>query len=238
MNNLLKIHIESKSFHHGYLLAGDPAISRGMAFEAAKKILNSTTVVEGNPDFFYQKFDLFGIDNSHELRRMASQRPFTGDNKVFVIEITSFSIESANALLKLFEEPYGGTYFFVIVPSLEDVIPTLRSRLTVIKNLPENKFYPVRNVISNGIYEKFLKDLPNKRLESIKNILKDRKEAINFLNELEVVLLGILGSPASKWKQDFQVLEQIQKCRDFLFQKGSSAKMILEHIALTLPQIV
>lgn len=223
----MKIHIESGNFHHGYLLAGDFEVSRKMAFEAAKNILKSTTVVV-SPDFSYQKFDLFGIDDSHELRRRASQRPFAGDNKVFIIEIASFSIESSNALLKLFEEPYEGTHFFVITSSPEDVIPTLRSRLTIIDNTDTQK---VLNEEKMKFYEKFLKDLPNKRLEAIKKIIKDRQEAVEFLNELELVVAR------EKSTSHVGSLEQIQKCRDFLYQKGSSAKMILEHIALTLPQM-
>lgn len=231
----------SGSFHHGYLLAGNPAISRGMAFETAEKILKSksTTVVDGNdngcrlethPDFFYQQFELFSVKDSQELRRKASLRPLFGNSKVFVVEILSFSIESANALLKTFEEPYEGTHFFVIVPSLEDVIPTLRSRLTVIDSGMSREIIDEEK---KKFYEKFLRDLPVKRLDMIQNIIKnkDKEKGIEFLNELEVVVAG--GKPTTVVNS----LEQIQKCRDFLYQRGGSLKMVLEHIALSLPQM-
>jgi len=244
MNNLLKIHIESKNFHHGYLLAGDPAISREMAFEAAKVILSANDIVSrlsAHPDFFYQQFELFSVKDSQELRRKASLRPLFGNSKVFVVEIFSFSLESANALLKTFEEPYEGTHFFVIVPSLEDVLPTLRSRLTVIDSGMSQE---IINEEKKKFYEKFLRDLPAKRLDMIQNIIKDKdkEKAIEFVNELEIMLeksvslrTDITGNPTETRFSEH--LEQIQKCRDFLFQKGGSLKMVLEHLALTLPQL-
>ncbi len=226
----MKINIESGNFHHGYLLAGDFEVSRKIAFETAEAILSPEGRLETHPDFFHQQFELFSAKDSQELRRKASMRPLFGDSKVFVVEIISFSLESANALLKTFEEPYEGTHFFVIVPSLEDVIPTLRSRLTVIDSGMSRE---IINEEKKKFYEKFLRDLPAKRLDMIQNIIKDKdkEKAIEFVNELEVVVAG--GKPPAVVNS----LEQIQKCRDFLYQRGGSAKMVLEHLALTLPQL-
>lgn len=221
MDSVLKHHIESGNFHHGYLLVGDFEISREMALEAARAILKPEGKIEAHPDFSHQKFELFGIEESRTLTEKASRRPFVGDKKVFVIELFSFSLESANALLKTLEEPYPGTIFFVIVPSLENIIPTLVSRLTVIDNSK------IKKELGEGkikFYNKFLSDSPNKRLETIKNI-KERHEAIEFLNELELTT------------KDFKILGEIQRCKSFLFSQGASAKMVLEHIALTLPQM-
>lgn len=239
MESILKTHIETGNFHHGYLLAGDFEISRKAALEAARIILTSMSGVdvsrlEANPDFFHQAFELFGIQDSRELRQRASATSFGGAGKVFIIEIFSFSAESANALLKLFEEPSKGTHFFIIVPSLDDVIPTLRSRLAVVDNQDSERL-----ALGTEEARKFLGDLPGKRAESIKKILKNKQAAINFLNGLEAAL----GSLASKsaWKLSFQVkcqaLEEIQKCRGFLFSRAGSPKMVLEHLALSLPQL-
>ncbi|MBI4691903.1 MAG: hypothetical protein HY773_00435 [Candidatus Terrybacteria bacterium] len=221
MKSVLEAHIEKGEFHHGYLLVGDFEVSREMAFEAAKAILLKP--IEAHPDFFYQTFKLFGIKDSHDLQQRASLKPFLGNSKVFVIEILSFSIESANALLKTFEEPHEGTYFFMITSSLEDVLPALRSRLMIIDNSKERKEI---NNERKEFYKKFLADSPARRLELIKNISQDKERAIEFLNELEVVLHKL---------SDFSILEKIQECRNFLYQKGGSPKMVLEHLALVLP---
>jgi DNA polymerase III delta prime subunit len=239
MKSVLETHIESGKFNHGYLLVGDFETSRKMARTAATVILKSdingidiVSRLESHPDFFYEKYDLFGVEEGRDLIKKAGQRPFVGENKVFIVELFSFSIESANALLKTMEEPCEGTYFFILVPSLENVLPTLISRLTIIDNSGIKKELDDKKL---KFYTKFLADKPNKRLEAIKDI-KERQEAIEFLNEIEL----LLGSPTSKcaWKSNFQVLEEIQKCKSFLFSQGASAKMVLEHIALVLPAML
>jgi len=229
MDSILKHHIKKGDFHHGYLLVGDFEVSRKMAMEAAKAILKPEGKIEAHPDFFYQKYELFSIEESRDLIGKASRKPFFGQSKVFIIELFSFSIESANALLKTLEEPYTGTYFFIIVPSLENVLPTLASRLTVVDN---SKIKKELNEEKIEFYKKFLADLPNKRLENIKKFTESRQDAIEFLNELELVVAGNLTE--AKFSSP---LEEIQKSKSFLFSQGASAKMVLEHIALALPQM-
>lgn len=231
MNSVLRAHIERGKFHHGYLLVGDFEVSREMAFEAAGAILGLEQL-KTHPDFFYQTFKLFGIKDSHDLRQRASLKPFLGNSKVFVIEILSFSIESSNALLKTFEEPYERTHFFVITSSLEDVLPTLRSRLMIIDNSKKRKEIDNER---KEFYNKFLADLPSGRLELIKNISQDKERAIEFLNELEVVIFHNRHRMSIEPTSDVGSIEEIQKCRDFLYQKGGSPKMVLEHLALVLP---
>lgn len=210
-------------------MVGDLLASRELSLEIVKIILNHDKL-ETHPDFFYQKYDLFGIDDAKKLIYKASQTPLLGDKKVFIIETLSFSIESANALLKTLEEPFSGTHFFIIVPSLDIMVSTLRSRLTLIDN---------KNIVSfdkekKDFYTKFLKDLPNKRLDSTAHLLKDRQKTIEFLNELEVALLEKMrGENAESVAKS---LEEIQKNKNLLFTPSASAKMVLEHLALTLPQ--
>lgn len=222
-NSILRAHIEKRSFHHGYLLVGDFDALREMTKEAAQAILGK---IEAHPDFFYQKYEFFRIEDSHEIRRRASMKPFIGANKVFVLEILSIGVEAGNALLKLFEEPYEGTYFFVIASSLDEIIPTLRSRLTIVNYFPKN-FEP--NEEKKIFYKEFLSNLPNKRMEMAKKFFEDKQRTIEFLNEIEVVVHNKLS--------DFLILGKIQECRNFLYQKGGSAKMVLEYLALTLPQM-
>lgn len=244
MHILLKAHIEKKEFDHGYLMAGDPAVSREASFEVARAIFQGLPLIskgnpwkwklETHPDFFYQKYDLFGIKDSQELIHKASQTPFLGGKKVFIIEILSFSIESANALLKTMEEPFSGTHFFIIVPSLDIAIPTLRSRLTAIENILSGQ--TLFDGEKNDFYKKFMNNLPNKRMDAVESFFKDKQGAIEFLNGLEVFLAGKLEK--DKIYSAAKSLEEIQKNKNLLFAPSASAKMVLEHLALTLPKIV
>ncbi|MEK9161353.1 MAG: hypothetical protein AAB822_01195, partial [Patescibacteria group bacterium] len=138
MHPILKAHIEKREFHHAYLLCGGAEMCKKQAFEVADAILNTNTIsrqpldIGVNPDFSYNKFGLFGIDDSHNLANRANKKSFSDEGKVFVMEIFSFNMESSNALLKLLEDPTEKTYFFIIVSSADVVIPTLRSRFAVI----------------------------------------------------------------------------------------------------------
>lgn len=231
MHPVLKAHIDSKKFDHGYLLCGDGEAGRKMAFEAAAVILAHNGNLESHPDFLYQKFESFGIDDSRMLKEWASSRPFFGIGKIAVIEIFSLSMESANALLKIFEEPNAGVYFFVISPSAEVVMLTLRSRLTIINNAVE------QSKIEEEIIEfckEFLNLTPNKRLESVKKILSDKVKVVEFLNKLEAYLERIMNKSAQS--QSIKALEEIQKSRRFIFNRASSLKIIMEHLALALPK--
>ena len=244
MHQILKAHIRRKEFDHGYLLCGDDETGRKMAFEAATVILQ---IPQGNsletpkefpwgklaahPDFFYKKFELFGIDDSRMLKEWASSRPFFGSGKVAIMEIFSLSAESANALLKVFEEPNEGVHFFVISPSAEAVMPTLRSRLTVINNATEQNKIEEETI---GFCKEFLSLAPNKRLESIKKALPDKAKAVEFLNGLEMILEKTIRTSARL--ETTKALEEIQKGRQFIFDRASSPKMIMEHLALALPR--
>ncbi|TSD02082.1 MAG: DNA polymerase III subunit delta' [Parcubacteria group bacterium Athens0714_24] len=226
MKSILDFHIGSENFHHGYLLMGNLEESKKIAFETARVILDKKDKLETHPDFFYEKYDLFGIDDSHEIIGKASKRPLVGDKKVFILETNGFSIESANALLKTFEEPYEGTHFFILLPSLDDVLPTLRSRLVVI-NTGRGNIEPDEE--KEETFEKFLKSNAEKRLEIIKEFSDDRFTAMEFLNGLEIII--------NKNKEKLSALNEIGRCRSFLLSRGASAKMVLEHIALALPKI-
>ena len=92
-----------------------------------------------NPDFYHEKFDVIGIDDSRRLKELHSSKSFKdGTKRIFIIESTGITREAQNALLKIFEEPNEDTHFFLIMPSVEMLLPTLRSRLSIIKTEQEN----------------------------------------------------------------------------------------------------
>ena len=70
-------------------------------------------------------------------------------------------------------------------------------------------------------------------MKMAEKFFKDKTETAEFLDGLEVTI----RSSASLKKPNFLALEIIQKAREFLFDRSPSVKMILEHLALTLPKI-
>ena len=81
------------------------------------------------------------------LRRIAVARPAMASRKVFIIGDAELLVpqessqESANALLKLLEEPPSGTYFILTASDPESLLPTIRSRLLPVRlrALPETE---------------------------------------------------------------------------------------------------
>ncbi len=237
MNPILKAHCETGCFGHGYLLVGNREKLKIWARKAASVLLAKEEVfLDSHPDFFEQDFDLFGISESRDLKRKSSMSPLAAAKKVFVVEISSFTIEAANALLKLMEEPPQTCHFFIIVPFLENIIPALRSRLLIIVDkdvfqLDEQK---------KNFYRDFLKSEPDKRLSLVKEIADDKKAAADFLDGLEAVLAENfkVGNKPSSFSASLAFsFEEIKSNRQFLFDRGASAKMILEHFALILPRL-
>ncbi|MEK7575592.1 MAG: hypothetical protein AAB491_00685, partial [Patescibacteria group bacterium] len=245
MENILEIHIKNNQFGHGYLLFGDFEVARKAAYDAAKVILlesDENGSLNSHPDFFYQKFELFGVKDSAYIKDKVSLKPFFGERKVFVAEISYFSIEAENSLLKILEEPTPGTHFFLIVPTIESVIPTLRSRLVAVDFSEGYKKEVIED--KQNFCRKFIKALPSIRLELVNKMLKkdfsqDKKRAIDFLNELELTIADKLKSatPSVQQNQIVFSLEEIGRNREFLFDRAPSVKMILEHLALVLPRM-
>ncbi len=68
------------------------------------------------------------IHEAKELTRQAALSP-VGSRQVFVIEDADrFNDSSGNAMLKAIEEPHPRTVWLLCAPTLEDVLPTIRSR--------------------------------------------------------------------------------------------------------------
>lgn len=242
MENILEIHIKNNQFGHGYLLSGDFEASRKAACDAAKAILlegDNKNSLDSHPDFFYQKFELFSVKDSAYIKERASFKPFSGEKKVFVAEISYFSTEAANSLLKILEEPTPGTHFFIIVPTIESVMSTLRSRLVAVDFSGGYKKEVIED--KQNFCKKFMNALPSTRLELINKMLKkdfsqDKKRAIDFLNELELVIAERLKSSTPS-VEHIKALEEIRRNREYLFDRAPSVKMILEHLALVLPKM-
>lgn len=242
MHPTLKAHIDKNEFHHAYLLCGDFEACRKIAFEMAEAMFGADFLpLRGHPDFFYAKYELFGINDGHGLIYWASTRPIAGNKKIAVIEFDFLNKESSNALLKTLEEPSEGTHFFFISQSAESVIPTLRSRFVVIESFPGGTSLKMG---SSSLAESFLKELPKKRLEIVKKMLPeksqeknaDKNKAIELLGMMELILESRLRTSSDK-NRAIKDLDKLIKAKEYIYDKGSSPKIILEHLALVLPKI-
>jgi hypothetical protein len=242
MRFLTDTYQKSGVLHHAYVIEGE----RGKVFSELCDFLERDVgiVRRGNPDFWQAEFDTLGIDESRALKEMQSRKAITGSKKIFVVMVDFITREAQNALLKIFEEPTEGTHFFLIMPSVETLLPTLRSRLVVIPKIVET--FPQAEAgaglrvsgltATYPVPEAFLDAHPAERITLLKQLIaaKNKALAIEFLNRLEEALYNRMRTETMKEK-NFFILKEISKCRSYLHDRSPSMKMILEYISLAIP---
>lgn len=211
--------------HHAYYVEG--LLS---SFDAHKVALKP---------FWAQAYERFGVDEARELINLATLKNVA--DGVFFIGASSVTSEAQQALLKLFEEPQIGTTFVLLIPH-GALLPTLKSRMLPHPALSApsvQKLSPVTEDSSlyKGEGRKFLKMGGKERSDFITKLLKEdegvKDRVRDFINQLEVVLVGS-GIPK---KETREALEDIAMVRDYVGDRAPSLKMLLEHLALSVPQI-
>ncbi len=237
---MISKHLSKDNLHHAYLIEGakEAILPEIFLFFEGLDIKTS-----GNPDFSHITIDNFKIDEAFSLRAMSTSKGFSASKKVFVICVNSFTLDAQNVLLKMFEEPIEDTHFFLIVPDTNVLIKTLVSRFYLIKNKKDDTL--------SGEAEKFISMPLRDRLEFVKELLAEseevdeegnevpaldssRSKALKFLNAVEA---SLHEKYVSKAVFDFKLFEQIFKAREFLRIPGSSAKTLMESVALVIPNL-
>lgn len=215
----MDINTKNNSLHHAYCLVGD---CKKIIPELLKEMNISTS---NNPDFLYSEYDVLDIEDSRKLNELHKNRP-VGERKIFVVNTNFITEKAQNSLLKMFEEPKGDTHFFLVVPSEENIIATLKSRMEIIRHKSQAK--------SLLDAKSFLKMSIGKRLEAVKEFLeeiKDEKndnhpskaEIVKFINALEMEL---------KKAGSVEKMEKMEKIRQYANMQSPSLKMLLEFVAI------
>lgn len=212
--------------HHAYFIH-----SFKDSFEHLKAHLNKVFHIshKQNPDFSYQKFEVLGIDDSRLIKENHLSKGFVeGGKRIFVIECDGMTHEAQNSLLKIFEEPNEHTHFFLIMPAVHVLLPTLRSRLFIIESVQTDQDEGLAEA------EKFLKLTKKDKIAFVDELAemialekKTKNCAQVFLASLEMILYknGV--------EQNTKALKAILKARDYLNDRSSSVKQLLEYVALS-----
>ena len=206
-----------------------------MAAQVLAMLGQAGIATQGNPDIFVKEYVQFGIEDARDVRgraclrafshRQASSRAMREDARTFIIAAAQMTADAQNALLKTLEEPVAEAVFFIIVPSPETLLPTLRSRSQTLL---------LSGTAEAGSIdaEEFLAAPPSERIEMLKLILPKEKEERNmgpiivFLSSLERELGKIGVQKAARG------LEAIYRARKYVADKGSLLKPLLEQVAL------
>lgn len=201
-----------QNLHHAYLVVG--------GFREAEEFLNNFweergVKLAGSPDYFPYTESLFGIEEARKLSAQASKKAFTGQ-KVFLVTPEKITAEAQNALLKTFEDPYEDTHFFLVVREEELILPTLRSRMQMVRVGQDEKSDDASKFLKLGIRE---------RLAYVKKFVDAEKNLSVFLDELLLVL-------RKEGKHDS--VKKIYEVRHYSDDRSASSRLILEHLSLML----
>lgn len=147
--------VQAAGMTHAWLVTGPPGSGRsnaGRAFAAALQCRRDeqgcgecndcrTTLSGAHPDVTLIRTELLSIKVSEirELVRRAAMSPTQGRWQVLVVEDADrLTEQAADALLKSIEEPGARTVWVLCAPTVEDVVPTIRSRcrLLVLRTPP------------------------------------------------------------------------------------------------------
>lgn len=217
---------EAARYVGAYLVEGSTE-----TLDALIDTLSKEGVVErGSPDLFLRAYRSFGVDDARDIRDRAQRKAITRDGRIFALFAPGMTAEAQNALLKVVEEPPAGALFFLVVPSPQTLLSTLRSRMQTLH---------IGSKSANTDAEAFLAATPPKRLEMLKAIYehdedegRDMGKVLAFLEGLEASFAKEKPTPARQ-----EGLLAVYRARKYASDKGSLLKPLLEQIALLTPRI-
>lgn len=176
--------------------------------------------------------DNFGIEDSRAVTELGNLQS-DGDSFVAIIA-RSLTHEAQHALLKTVEEPRRGVHYFIFVENPLMLLPTLRSRCICVakdstqqvsgnKTTTKSK-HP--DFLSIGLAERFA------YIEKIAKSLK-KDDPTAFKDAAMEIFDAVIEAKRQKITNAEQ-LDRILTLRNYLNDRGSSAKQLLETMAMQL----
>ena len=225
--------------HHAFVIEAEAEEGIGAAQAWAREQLGMK--IENNPDVVVTRYGLLSVEDARQVSELAAGTPFRGEHKVVIISASRAYHEAQNALLKLFEEPPVGVYLFFVLSSLGGLLPTLRSRVQVLKHEARSTKFQTNTKHEINPAEEFLKANKEKRTAIIKKLTsgkdeeekrKFREDALAIVNGIEAIVY-MSGRGTSRHRE---LLEDIQVLREYLHDRSAPVKMILEHLSVFIPK--
>ncbi|MDO8569218.1 MAG: hypothetical protein Q7R89_00290 [bacterium] len=206
----------SRNLHHANLLIGTPEEAEAYL----RSLCDSLDIrLANNPDFIFFKTEIFGIDEARELKLLSTRKAVVS-RKIFLITPVRLTLEAQNALLKIFEDPFPDTFFFLAVREEGLIVPTLRSRMQTLQ-------IPKRPSFGSNEAEEFLSLSLKDRLLFAKDFANEEKNLTIFLDNLLFLL--------RKRSEMHESMEKVYTIRRSIGDSGIASRLVIEHLSLVLP---
>ncbi len=250
--------------YHAYVIESHISQPSEVLIKLLKTLEDEWEVsVKGNPDFSTISYERMGVDEARSLVGQASLRSVSAKGpRIFAISASLITIEAQNALLKLLEEPAPNTHFFIITDSASRLLPTVKSRMRIISDFiidstidsasgsistapTEDKSEKKSSSVSVTVFPTtkiFLAASMSERLVMVQAIIKalekekiEKSDIGRFIKEVEKNIYD--QKPISAWTEDEQLaFTFIDRIADYGQDRSSSAKLLLEALALFAPK--
>ncbi len=246
----LKNQLRSREFTHFMLFAGQEGTGKlGAALDFAKAVLcaegsdtacstcrNCKLIEAGNhPDLIKLGGEgAIKIAEIRDLQRNLFLKPYQAAHKVAIIKDSHFlTEESANAMLKILEEPPENSVIIMTVPDKTLLPETITSRSQMINfgTKAEVGFDKIDNQELQTIFSKSKKIF--EKFAIIQRYAKDKNLAKDLLDSLEMDLRNELLQNKDNERNIIKALELVQKSRGYL-RANVSAKFVLENLVLNM----
>jgi DNA polymerase III delta prime subunit len=214
---------KSDSLHHFLII-------RGFIKETTDYLLQSlnneygANLQKGN--LILRQFDKFLVDDARQIIQIANRKNKLNEKKFFIITFSFFNNETQNALLKMLEEPATGNHFIFVLPSINNILETIKSRAILIEaghiSMQDDL---VKNLMKMNFAER------NKWINKVVKEIDDGKQNKNILNELHKKIIFKLKQDK---KSNFLITKIIELSKNFN-RPDISLKQNLEAILYLLP---
>jgi hypothetical protein len=233
----LKKHRDLGQLHHAYLIVGDKEEILPVLENFLLSIFPESSDPKSHTDVLWFTKDRLDKEDSRFLRTFQTGKDFVGRGRYLVAAFSAMAQEPQEVLLKTLEEPTLNTHFFIIVPSTNFFRPTILSRVYLI-----DEPSLIKTEKDDSDLEKFLGLDPAERGDYLLKVfltdgqLKDRTALLQWLDRLEIFIREKIDLKLISENMT-AVFKEIFLLRQFLNSPRSSAKMILEYLALITPTI-
>lgn len=186
----------------------------------------------GTAEHVVYRGETFGIDDAREMRRRAYLS--SAAKTFFIISAEHITPEAQNALLKIIEEPPKETHFFILAPSVNTLLPTLRSRLQLIRCAPQSLSEKRKTEIAE-----FLTQHPGERLRAVAQYASDKTWVAALLADTEQFFVDARHKKEHQISDDVwaNAVSLIGRMNKEITKPGSAARLIAEYVSVALPTL-
>jgi DNA polymerase III delta prime subunit len=168
------------------------------------------------------EFDKFLLEDAEHIFSKHIHKVRDDEMQIICIACNSTNIQTQNSLLKIFEEPPRGTYFFLVIPSKKITLPTILSRAQIFEYKKEVEISKeTKDFITAPIARRL--EIIKKLIDDVKNEKKTKQDVIEFVEEIEKCVHE---------NKNMKLLKHIIEIKEYLKDQGASVKQLLEYVAV------